>query len=81
MDGEAYLTRKLHFFRFRIIYTECINSHGFDLLIIKWSVAEISFCLSNFVYNIHAFDYFAKCSIASIKMWSCFVHDKKLAST
>ena len=67
--------------RFRIIYAECINSHGFDLLIIKRSVTEISFCLCDFVYNIHSFDYFTECSIASVKVWSCFVHDKELAST
>ena len=68
------------FLRFRIIYAKSINSHRFDLLVVKRTVSEVCLSLSDFVDNIHALDHFAECSIASVKMRSSFVHDEELAS-
>ena len=67
-------------FRFRIIHSKCLYCHGFDLLLIQWSVAVVSVSLSNLVYHIHALGHFTKSSVSTIKVWSIFVHDEELAS-
>ena len=66
--GQAHdgCTERLHFFGFGIVDSKGVDCHGFDFLVLERAVRIISGCFSNFIYNIHTFCNFAKCSVCSV---------------
>ena len=77
------LRKDLSFFefvRFRVIYAEGIDGHGFDSLILQRTVCVVGSGLGNCVYRLHAFDDLAECSVLTVQMGRGLMHDEKLAA-
>ena len=66
------------FFRFGIFCPEGLDGHAADALVIQRTVTVIGISLSDPVYDVHSFDYFAERGIASVEMRGSLMHDEEL---
>ena len=67
-------------FSARIVDAKCIHGHRFDFLLLHRAVTEIRRDICDLIYDIHALDDFAECSISAIQMQCILVHDEELGA-
>ena len=77
---DTAVAMALYGFRFVVINTKGFYGNGFHSLVFHWTVAVVGCNFCDFIYHIHAFNDFTKCSVLTVQMGRGLMHDEKLAA-